>query len=453
VHRQRRALYVEPQLPRWWDYGVIGLTIAALVLLALDLNVEDHSRAGLLVGWIDAGFCLAFAADFVGRLLKAEQRWTFVRRNWYDLVGAIPIAEPLRLARLVRLVRLLRLLRMASLGRRLLVRYDVEIPSSLRYLGAVSLVVWIGTGLAFYGFESGHNQGVRSIEDALWWSMSTLSTVGYGDLYPRSTGGRAVALVTMVLGVGVLGTLAASLAAAFVEARNRGHRGLRSLVMKDHLMVLGWNDKGMLTLEEFRGDPRFQDIAVVVVAEREETPIDEGRIHFVRGQPTRIEPLERASAGSAVAAIVLANDPHDARSDHETALVVHQLRRLNPRIRISAELVDPGNAELVRQAGSDAIVSTKLITSALLARSVQDAGALELVTDLLSSGEGSEIYRVPVPPQYAGKPFRDYAIHMLERACAVVAISRSGGILVNPEPGYALSAGDEAFVVAADPPG
>jgi voltage-gated potassium channel len=338
------------------------------------------------------------------------------------------------------------------LVRRLLERYDVRVPATIRFLAVLTIVLWLAAGAAFYAFEGGSNQGVRSFDDALWWSMTTLSTVGYGDLYPSTGAGRVVALITMVLGIGVLGTLAGSLATAFIEARERATRGTRSWKMKDHLLVLGWNDRAAVAIDDFRADPRYLETEVVLVADLESAPTEVTALKFVRGNPTLRSVLERASAEKAAAAIVFARDPRDSHSDLETTIAVHTLRRMNPSVRISAELVDVKNREVLVDAGCDSAVGSTELASALLVRSVQDIGAFELVIDLLTNRGGAEFYRVPVPKEFVGKSYRDYALAMLDRSVSVVALARGSELFVNPELATRLETGFDAFVVAKVPP-
>ena len=75
-----------------------------------------------------------------------------------------------------------------------------------------------------------------------------------------------------------------------------------------------------------------------------------------------------------------------------------------------------------------------------------------MLGELLSSNVGSEIYRMPVPAGFAGRPFREFAHAMVDRECAVVGIARGSEIIVNPPRETELRADDAAFVVAQDPP-
>lgn len=446
-------LYVEPKLPRLWDRFIILVTVVTLVLLTVDFAIDPQSQLSQTLGWIDFAFCLLFLADFFWRFTLAPRKWAFVRRNWIDLLGAIPFVGPLRSVRVVRLVRLIRLTRFLVLLRRLVLHFEVPIPTkALGYLGIVAVLWWAFAGGAFIMFERDANENIKGLDDALWWSITTLSTVGYGDLYPVTGGGRIIAAATMALGVGILGTFGGTIATMFLDFREQGRKGLRTLRAKDHLLVLGWNDKAKHAIIEFRADPRYLDTKVIVVADLEENPFDDPKVRFVRGVPCASESLRKADAQNAGAAIILAEDPSDPHSDHQSALTVMALRRLNAKIRISAELVSAANKEHLDSAGCDAVIDSVSVSSGLLVRGVQDVGVPELITHLLSSDLGSEIYRVTVEPRFVGKTYREFVIHNLDRLQTVVALRRKGKTILQPTAGFVIEEGDDAFIISVDPP-
>lgn len=440
-------------MPVWWDRMVMLLTVAALVLIVVDVQFDEDSRESHIVGWIDLGLCVFFLVDFGFRFHRARRfRKRFLKRNWIDLLGAVPLVGPLRAARLIRFVRLVRVGRLVALSRRVLRNVDMPVSTETLFnLIVVTVSVWAAAGAAFFEFESGVNDNVKDIGDALWWSMTTLSTVGYGDLYPVTGGGRIVAVMTMVVGIGVLGTLAATVAAGLIEFRERGRSGQRSHRMKEHLLVLGWNDKSFAAIDDFRHDPRYLEMKICVVADLESAPIAEP-VRFVRGLPSHRESLEKASASKAAAAIVFAGDHADPHSDHLTALTVLLLRRINAECRISAELVSPMNREHLEAAGCDAVVDTREVAATLLVRSVQDMGVGDLVRDLLTNRYGSEIYRAEVDPAFVGKTWTDYTLALLRDRVTLMGLARDKGFMLNPDPDLVLAQGDEIFVISEEPP-
>ncbi len=446
-------LYVEPMLPKWWDRFVIFVTILTLVVLAVDFALDPGSKLSVVFGWVDFGFCLVFFVDFAWRLALAPHRWAFLRRNWIDLIGAIPFVGPLRGVRVIRLMRLIRLTRVIVLIRRLVKHFEVPVPTkALGYLGIAATLWWAFAGLTFSMFERGSNDNIKGMDDALWWSITTLSTVGYGDLYPVTAGGRLVAAATMALGVGILGTFGGTIATMFLDFREQGRKGLRALSAKDHLLVLGWNEKARTAIYEFRSDPRYVDTTIIIVADMDRNPYEDPKIKFVRGQPCHSESLERADAARAGAAIVLAEDPTDPHSDHQNVLTIMALRRINKKIRISAELVSVDNREHFDAVGCDAIIDGVSVSSGLLVQGIQDIGVADLITHLLSNDQGSEVYRVPVDPGFIGRPYRDFVVDNLSRKQTIVALQRKEKMILQPAPDLALADGDSAFIISIDPP-
>lgn len=205
--------------------------------------------------------------------------------------------------------------------------------------------------------------------------------------------------------------------------------------------------RAQAAIDEFRFDVRYRDTPVCIVAELEQTPLEDGDVRFVRCSPTHSGPLERASAERAIAAMVFARDPNDPRCDNETAVVVHALRRRNARARLSAELVAPDNREVLLAAGCDSIVDLHGFASALMTRSVSD-----VLSELLTNRQGSELYRVEVDGALVGLSWRQYAHAMLERGATAFGLVRSGRTLLSPALEERLCAGDEAFVVSVEPP-
>jgi voltage-gated potassium channel len=443
---------IDPRMPRWWELLVAVLSVVSCVFVVIEWSLERTAATEGLrdtLETIDIALCGVFLVDFAIRLGRSESRLRFLRANWIELLGALPLIGPLRAIRLVRVARLVRLWRTSHLLRR---RFDVGLPPELANLGALVLVVWAACGGLFYLAEAGQNEHIVSIEDALWWAMTTLSTVGYGDIYPVTQPGRLIALATMVMGVGTLGALAATLATALLDIRERGKRGLRSWNVQEHLLVLGWNSKSETALKDFRLDPRYQDMPIVVVAETDATPSDDPQVMFVRGNPSRREALERASASKASVAMVFAKDPSDARSDHHTALTVLTLRRVNPNVKIGAELVDSDNREHLTEVGCDAVIDFSQLGAMLLVRGIQDVGVTEVIEDLLSNAAGSELYRVKIDEDFVGKTYQELALALFEKDVAVIGLERGDTRILNPDRTTALEASDHLFVVAREPP-
>ena len=184
--------------------ALIYLAAYAIPILKPRLPSVDRRTAAIItfVTWA------AFAADYLVRLLLARRRWHFVRHHVLDaLVVVLPLLRPLRLLRLMLVLDLLN--RHTAVGfRGKVVTYVVS---------AVALLTFVGS-LAVLDAERGSARAnITTYQDAAWWAVATMATVGYGDRYPTTWQGRVIAVGLMLAGIALLGVITASVAAWFVE--------------------------------------------------------------------------------------------------------------------------------------------------------------------------------------------------------------------------------------------
>lgn len=182
------------------------LAVGFLIVYALPiLDPNDDHRllsACSILSWLIWG---AFAIDYFIRIALSADRRVFVRSHLIELiVVAMPMLRPLRV---------LRVLSLTNLAGRLGKEGGVFETVAQAVAAAVSLVVAIGS-LAVLDAERGaKGANIQSFGDALWWSITTITTVGYGDRYPVTTAGRCVAVVLMLMGIALIGVVTASIAA------------------------------------------------------------------------------------------------------------------------------------------------------------------------------------------------------------------------------------------------
>jgi voltage-gated potassium channel len=164
-----------------------------------------------------------FLAEVVLMLLIVPSKSQWLREHPLDL--AIVVLTPpflpagLQALRVFRLLRLLRLLRALQAARRLFS------PEGFRWVALLTLLTTFCGGAAFAGVERGHNERIENTWDGIWWALETMTTVGYGDVSPETDGGRMIALVVMVIGIGFLSMLIGLVAQQFVQPQVRGLEG------------------------------------------------------------------------------------------------------------------------------------------------------------------------------------------------------------------------------------
>ena len=213
----------------------------------------------------------------------------------------------------------------------------------------------------------------------------------------------------------------------------------------DHIVVCGWNETARDLIEELKGD-EFET-KVVLLHEAERNPAGDG-VYFVRGDITSTGDLERCGIREASAAIVFPADRSN-ESDMRSILAVMAIEAIAPQVRTVVEANNPIHVDHFRRADADEILVTSKLASHLLARSALYPGLSELVTDIVSGGEGSELYRVGLPDEYAGLSVDDLSAKLRgEHRATLLAVTRDGKSMTNPPADFRLQAGDDAVVVA-----
>ena len=192
--------------------GIPALIAAVLVVPAIVIDEKATSHgwrlAGEVINWATWS---VFAAEVVVVLVFEHNPRQWFRHHWLEVaVGVLtPPVLPSALQGL-RALRLLRVLRLIAFAR--LARTTLRLQG-LRAAAFLALLAVLGGGASFSAAEGRH----ISLWDGIWWSMTTMTTVGYGDLYPHTTLGRLVAMAVMLVGIGFLATLTAALAERFVS--------------------------------------------------------------------------------------------------------------------------------------------------------------------------------------------------------------------------------------------
>ena len=205
--------------------------LALCVLTLADLGAEAlftlDPQSRLILDYADTALCAIFFGDFLLSLKRAENRWKYFRTwGWLDLLSSIPSVQVARWGRAARIARILRVLRGVRAAR-ILGRLALAQKTESTFLAAslVALLLIVVGSLSVLHVESAEGSNIRTAEDALWWSITTMTTVGYGDRFPVTTEGRLVAVVLMCAGVGLFGMLSGFLAAWFVSPDTKKEEG------------------------------------------------------------------------------------------------------------------------------------------------------------------------------------------------------------------------------------
>jgi voltage-gated potassium channel len=326
-------------------------------------------------------------------------------------------------------------------------------PSPMRVGVLLAAVIAYGAS-GFMFFEIAAKPGL-TWADAFWWTVVTLTTVGYGDYAPASASGRFfVALPLMVFGIGLLGYVLTLAATALVESKTRELAGMGTMKFDKHVVIVNMPSLGKVErlLDELLHTTGLGPRTDVVLIDEElaQLPIElaERNVHFVRGNPARDETLARAAISTASFAVVLSRRAGDPHSDDQAVAVVLAIEAHNRAIHSVVECVDPSMEELLRKAGSDSIVCTARFDAHFVVSEILNPGAQEVVDHLLSTIHGGQqlfMTKVARP----GVTFGELSKTCSQRGHVAIGVKQDGKLRLNAALDSVVREGDLVVTIGA----
>ena len=214
-----RAPRPGPTPPSPYEMFILVVSLLVLAYLAADAFLPLDPEIELILYRLDTAICLIFLFDFVRSFVRAENKTRyFFTWGWIDLISSIPALPGLRWGRAARATRILRLLRGLRAARNLIVYLRGQQRSQGAFLGTilVALLSALFASIAVLEVERAAGGNIKEGTDALWWSIVTMATVGYGDHFPVTLEGRVVGLLLMIVGIGLFGVFTALMAKWFL---------------------------------------------------------------------------------------------------------------------------------------------------------------------------------------------------------------------------------------------
>ena len=327
------------------------------------------------------------------------------------------------------IARLARMLRLRLPGWRL--PLAVAVVVFLTSWAAMALVEPAGTGIASPG--------------TYWWYfVVTSATVGYGDVYPASTGGRLVGAYVIVGGIVTLTLLFTQLSATLQTGRGKRLRGLVALDLTDHVVLLGYTPGRTARIV---AELTAEDRAHVVLCTWDDVPEDplpeRVDVDFVRGDLTSTQVMARACVARARTAVV------DVRDDNEAIAVALAVTHASPGIHLVVALRDLGRLDTLRYVHPD-VQAVQWHMPFLLTEEANDPGIAQVYSDLMTSGGHGNTYSARLPAGFPHRTFGDCQTWFGRTfGATVLALRTDGGpLVVSPAWDTAVPEGATLYYVA-----
>lgn len=275
-----------------------------------------------------------------------------------------------------------------------------------------------------------------------WWFVVTAATVGYGDFYPETLGGQLVGAYVIVGGIATLTTLFARLAEAIELAKGRRMKGQLQLDLSGHVVILGFEPGRTERIVEELTAEGHHEVAMCAWEDVAQNPIP-GRldVHFVRGDLTDEQVLERACVGRASAVLV------DARDDNEALSLTVAATHVNPDTHIVVALRDMARARNLSYV-DDGVRCVQWHSPRMLSEEIEDPGISQVYADLMTHG-GGNTYSTAVPDGLAEHTFGEFQQALGRRFAATVLAARADHeLMISPSWETPIGAGSTLYYVA-----
>jgi voltage-gated potassium channel len=202
-----------------WQVSMLILCVYVILAMIAQEFFNLPEQISIALDRIDFAICILFLADFFLQFHRAENKLTYMKWGWIDLISSIPTIQILRWGRMFRIVRIIRILRGVRSTRLMFqIMFTNRSHGTFASVAITCFILVIFSTISILICEKTPNSNIKTAGDALWWSFSTISTVGYGDYYPVTFEGRIIAAVLIMAGIALFGTFTAYVASWFFEA-------------------------------------------------------------------------------------------------------------------------------------------------------------------------------------------------------------------------------------------
>ena len=301
------------------------------------------------------------------------------------------------------------------------------IRNSFFQVGAGLFITMILGGIILQWLETGD---ISEGNNPFWWAIVTMTTVGYGDFSPETPEGRLFAVFIMFTGITLVSLLTASISSIFVAQKIREGKGLEKLNISDHIILCGWNsnaDKLINSIHQLNRNQRSLDLVLVNELTEEEitqlrSRFSKIKIHFVSGDFTQEETLQRAGVASADTVIVIPNNLSNDNNTHDekTIFATLTIKSIDASIRVVAYLLDRENLTHLKRAEADEVVVSDDYSLNILASHIVDPGVPQLSSHLINANSDSRFLRKSIPSNFVGKKYGELFDHYRDRNGALL---------------------------------
>ncbi|ASN07312.1 ion transporter [Virgibacillus necropolis] len=259
--------------------------------------------------------------------------------------------------------------------------------------------------------------------EGLWWVMTTITTVGYGDVSPTTTEGKIFAMFLFAVGIGLMGVVIGKVVNLFSLYRLLKEEGKLPFTKSGHYVLLGWGERTKSTVKELLNDNEKRE--VVIVADLSQTPFKNDNVTFIQGNPEDKEALIDANVAKASSVLVFSDDriQDSSLADGKSLLIASSIEKLSIELEVNiytiVEVQKEKHIDNFKHSKVDEFVISDETFSRIMAKASRYHGSSKIYTSLTSDMEGETIYQVNPDPQW--DTYKDAFLSLLEKGATLLA--------------------------------
>ncbi|MFC0522264.1 potassium channel family protein [Pontibacillus salicampi] len=255
--------------------------------------------------------------------------------------------------------------------------------------------------------------------DGFWWVMTTVTTVGYGDYSPATVGGRWIAILLYIVGIGVIGVVIGKVVEGLSVFRKKRREGNIVYKDKNHYIIIGWSEKARYAVKEML--ETMEDTEIIIIDDLEKAPLLQENIHYIRGNASSTETLEKANVREARAVLIFADDTlRDAQIiDGKTLLIASTVESMTQDVHTVVEVMEEEHISNFEHASVDEFIFSRETISSLAVRSAFTKGISGIYGQLMRRSHGDDLFHIPMQQQW--NTYRDAFDALLERGATLIA--------------------------------
>jgi len=281
----------------------------------------------------------------------------------------------------------------------------------MRTLGILSLVFVGLASLTMYVIEP---ETFTTYFRALYWTMTTVVTVGYGDFFPKTDVGRIMTIFIYIVGIGIVGGLISKLVDGVQLVREKKEKGMLDVKESNHTIVFGYGRRSRQVI-----DALLENEDVVLIDDLEKEPFSHPNFHYVCGDPALESTLMRANIKGAKRAIVLAkHDMNPALADGRTLLIAASIERANPSIYTIVEMMLEEHLDSFQQVKVDEVLLGDETISRMAILAAHHPGMTGVIQNMLTK-DGEGLFMVEAKREWM--TYRDAFIALLDEGATLIS--------------------------------